>query len=144
MDDRLFTARQFAMRCANWQEAVKLACLPLEKISAITADYADAIITTTEINGPWYVLSPHFALPHARPEEGVKSKESHLSLLCLAEGVDFPDHPAITLVIVLAAANSTGHLATIQNLVCWLDEDDRLQRLTAIASEAQLFEMLSQ
>jgi mannitol/fructose-specific phosphotransferase system IIA component (Ntr-type) len=73
-------------------------------------------------NGPWYILSPAFALPHARPDEGVLSPHSVLSLLCCAEAVAFPEHPGIRLIIVLAAADSEQHIQTIQRLVCWLDE----------------------
>lgn len=67
-----------------------LACQPLEELGAITSAYAQAIIRETEQLGPWYILSPEFALPHARPEEGVISSETHLSLLCLKEAVPFP------------------------------------------------------
>jgi PTS system ascorbate-specific IIA component len=40
----------------------------------------------------------------------------------LREAVDFPEHPGIRLIVVLAAADSEQHIQTIQRLVCWLDE----------------------
>ncbi|HFQ8225435.1 TPA: PTS sugar transporter subunit IIA [Citrobacter freundii] len=142
MTSTLFSASQFCERCDSWQDAVKMTCLPLEEQKIITSGYAQAIIHATEQTGPWYILSPEFALPHARPEEGVLSSKSHLSLLCLKEAVPFPGHPNVQLVIVLAAANSSQHIEMIQQLVCWLDEADHLQQLSNITSPAQLHSLL--
>lgn len=122
MEETLFSACQFTSHCLNWRSAVQLACRPLEQQGKITAGYAGAIIHATEQDGSWYILSPGFALPHARPEAGVLSKNSALSLLCCSEAVDFPDHPGIRLIVILAAADSEQHIQTIQRLVCWLDE----------------------
>jgi len=131
MGNALFSARQFVEGKLDWQYAVKLACRPLEAQGYVSDGYAQAIITATENSGPWYVLSPTFALPHARPEEGVLSPHSHLSLLYSAEPIPFPDNPEIRLVVVLAAANSDQHIRMIQRLVCWLDENERLTTLAS-------------
>ena len=143
MTSALFSACQFREQCRSWQEAVTLACQPLEELGAITSAYAQAIIRETEQLGPWYILSPEFALPHARPEEGVISSETHLSLLCLKEAVPFPGHPDVRLIIVLAAASSTRHIEMIQKLVCWLDEGERLQRFSAVQSQTEFAALLA-
>ncbi|MDM2932353.1 PTS sugar transporter subunit IIA [Citrobacter sp. Cu233] len=144
MVSTLFSACQFQEQCHTWQEAVQLACHPLEEQGAITNGYTQAIIRETERHGPWYILSPEFALPHARPEEGVLSSKTHLSLLCLKEAVPFPGHPDVRLIIILAAANSTQHIEMIQQLVCWLDEAERLQQLSHTTSLAQLHSTLEE
>lgn len=102
-----------------------------------------AIISATEQDGPRYILSPAFALPHARPEAGVLSRNSALSLLCCSKAVDFPQHPGIRLIVVLAAADSEQHIQTIQRLVSWLDEEDRLRRFTEVHNQAQLEALLA-
>lgn len=140
----LFSACQFRETCRSWQDAVKLACHPLEQCGAVTSEYAQAIIHETERHGAWYILSPEFALPHARPEDGVIGRETHLSLLCLKEAVPFPEHPDVRLIIVLAAASSTQHIEMIQQLVCWLDEADHLPRLSHVTSLAQLHAILAE
>lgn len=137
MENTLFSACQFTSNRLNWRHAIQLACRPLEQQKKITAQYAQAIINATERDGPWYILSPAFALPHARPEEGVLSRNSALSLLCCSESVDFPGYPDIRLIVVLAAADSEQHIQTIQRLVCWLDEGDRLQQFTAVKDKTQ-------
>jgi len=138
MGTSLFSAIRFQKECKSWQHAVEIACQPLEENGIISGDYSQAIIRETEINGPWYILSPAFALPHARPEEGVLSPESHLSLLCLENNIEFPEHPDVRLIIILAAANSNQHIEKIQQLMCWLDEEDRLEMLSTIKSRAEL------
>ncbi|MEG0100296.1 MAG: PTS sugar transporter subunit IIA [Citrobacter sp.] len=144
MVSTLFSACQFREQCCTWQEAVQLACLPLEEQGAITNRYTQAIIRETEQHGPWYILSPEFALPHARPEEGVIGSKTHLSLLCLKQAVQFPGHPDVRLIIVLAAADSTQHIEMIQQLVCWLDEAERLHQLSHATCLAQLHSALEE
>ena len=143
MENRLFAASQFVQSGLDWRRAVRLACQPLEQQGKISAAYADAIIHATEENGPWYILSPEFALPHARPDEGVLSNESALSVVCCGEAVAFPDHPDVRLIIVLAAADSEQHIGMIQRLVCWLDESNRLQQLATVASQAQFTALMA-
>ena len=143
MEERLFSACQFTSDCLSWRSAVYLACRPLEAQGKITGGYARAIISATEQDGPWYILSPTFALPHARPEAGVLSRNSALSLLCCSEAVDFPEHPGIRLIVVLAAADSEQHIQTIQRLVCWLDEGERLQRYSTVQNRAQFIALLA-
>ncbi|EHG7582043.1 PTS sugar transporter subunit IIA [Citrobacter sp. RHB21-C05] len=138
MKHPLFVASQFYVRCHSWKQAIMLACSPLEQQGLVTANYAQAIVRETEKQGPWYLLTPEFALPHARPEEGVISNETHLSLLCVKEAVCFPGYPDVRLVVVLAAVDSTRHIEKIQQLVCWLEEAERLQQLTHITCSAQL------
>lgn len=138
MMTQLFSACQFIERCDAWQEAVHVACYPLCEQGLILPAYSQAIITATEQYGPWYILSQEFALPHARPEEGVLSKDSHLSLLCTGSPVAFPGHPDIRIIIVLAAADSRQHIEKIQQLVCWLDEDNHLKQLATVNHLAQV------
>lgn len=143
MEETLFSACQFTSHCLNWHSAVQLACRPLAQQGKITGGYARTIINATEQEGPWYILSPGFALPHARPQAGVLSKNSALSLLCCSEAVDFPYHPGIRLIVVLAAADGVQHIQTIQRLVCWLDEGERLQQFSAVQNQAQFATLLA-
>lgn len=136
MANTLFSAVRFEEQCKTWQQAVQIACQPLEEQGIIRHEYTQAIIRETEAQGPWYILSPAFALPHARPEEGVLSSESHLSLLCLGNNLAFPEHPDVRLIIILAAASSQQHIEKIQQLICWLDEDERLEILSTINDSA--------
>lgn len=144
MSAGLFTASRFAPHCTDWKEAIRIACMPLEEQGLIHTSYAQNIIAATEKTGPWYVLTPGFALPHARPDEGVLSKTSVLSLLRLGDEVVFPGGESVGLMVVLVAADSEQHIGTIQQLVNWLDENDRLEALLNTQSEESLRQALAQ
>lgn len=59
----------------QWQDAVRKTTAYLEERGYVSADYADAIIQSTHDNGPYYVLCPGLAMPHARPEAGVLKQD---------------------------------------------------------------------
>ncbi|WP_167747400.1 PTS sugar transporter subunit IIA, partial [Streptococcus oralis] len=62
---------RLGLSASSWQEAVKLAIDPLVDSGAVLPEYYDAIIESTEEYGPYYILMPGMAMPHARPEAGV-------------------------------------------------------------------------
>ncbi len=71
----------------NWQQALAVCAEPLLAAGTITPDYVAAIRDQHRQLGPYYVLAPGLAMPHARPEEGAKGLG--LSLLKLERGVSF-------------------------------------------------------
>ncbi|CAM3747133.1 Mannitol-specific cryptic phosphotransferase enzyme IIA component [Klebsiella quasivariicola] len=50
----------------TWENAIRLAAEPL-----LAQEYITAILKSHEEIGPYYVLAPGLAMPHARPEQGV-------------------------------------------------------------------------
>jgi mannitol/fructose-specific phosphotransferase system IIA component (Ntr-type) len=56
---------------ADWKQAVVEAVAPLIENGYVESRYVDAIIENTAQYGPYYVIAPNIALPHARPEQGV-------------------------------------------------------------------------
>ena len=101
---------------SNWQEAIELVCQPLIENGYITTKYQEAIITATVNIGPYYVLGPHIAMPHARPEEGVN--HNALSLLVVRNGVNFnsEENDPVKLVLLLAAQDSDQHIQLITSI----------------------------
>ena len=63
---------RLGVTASDWKEAVKLAVEPLVESGAVKAEYYDAIIASTAQYGPYYILMPGMAMPHARPEAGVQ------------------------------------------------------------------------
>ena len=52
---------------ADREEAIQKAATPLVDAGMIEKRYIEAIIRSMKDNGPYFVLLPHVALPHARP-----------------------------------------------------------------------------
>lgn len=100
----------------NWQQALDLCAVPLLEAGVITPEYVTAIVHQHQQLGPYYVLAPGLAMPHARPEEGAKG--IGLSLLKLRDGVAFGSEEGdpVDVIIMLAAPDKHGHIDTIAAL----------------------------
>ena len=54
----------------DWQEAIDFSMASLLDKNYISENYIQAIKDSTMSNGPYYILAPGVAMPHARPECG--------------------------------------------------------------------------
>lgn len=134
MLEKWLTADRIAIveQVADWQQAVKQSAEPLLAQGCITAGYVEAIFASHQEIGPYYVLAPGLAMPHARPEQGVLKPA--LSLLHIRNGVNFnaSENDPVRVVIMLCAQNGDEHLAMISCLAeLFSDEQDLQALLTA-------------
>ena len=120
---------QIRERVDSWQEAVKLSAQPLLQKGIITPDYLAAIYQQHEKLGPYYVLAPGIAMPHARPEEGAKSLG--LSLLSVKQDVLFysADNDPVNLIVMLSAPDSHSHIELISHLAEFFSDDDAVKKI---------------
>ncbi|SFL46488.1 BglG family transcription antiterminator [Salibacterium qingdaonense] len=131
MLDELLTKEtiQFEQEVTDWEHAVRTASAPLLQLENIQETYVEAMIDNIRENGPYVVIAPHIALPHARPEEGVD--KLGMSLLHLKKPVSFSDqdkHKA-SLVIVLAAVDNETHLQALAQLTEMLSNPGNTKQL---------------
>ena len=56
----------------TWQDAVKIGVDLLVAADVVEPRYYQAILDAVEQHGPYFVLAPGLAMPHGRPEEGVR------------------------------------------------------------------------
>ncbi|MFP1836399.1 PTS sugar transporter subunit IIA [Lonsdalea quercina] len=121
-------------RVSHWQEALMLAAEPLLADDAITQDYIEAIVATHQTSGPYYVIAPGLALPHTRPEQGVR--KNGLSLLCIRKGVNFEsaENDPVTVVIMLCALSGDEHIRMITELAALFSDEESLQQLLTASS----------
>ncbi|NHB96557.1 PTS sugar transporter subunit IIA [Photorhabdus stackebrandtii] len=117
----------------DWREAIAIACQPLVENNSISLRYIDAIYCSHEAIGPYYVVGPGIAMPHARPEEGVNKLS--LALTVISKGVEFgsKENDPVKLLIVLAAIDSNSHIEVISQLATLFDN----QQDTALLMEAK-------
>ncbi|RLM24863.1 PTS mannitol transporter subunit IIA [Brenneria alni] len=108
----------------NWRSALAVSCQPLIDNHAIEPRYLEAIYHLHQAIGPYYVIGPGIAMPHARPEDGVNRLA--LSLTVISDGVDFDagENDPVKLLIVLAATDSNSHIDTISQLAALFDNSD--------------------
>lgn len=120
---------QVVESAADWQDAIKIACKPLINNKLIEPQYIDAIIKSHEKIGPYYVLGPGIAMPHARPEDGVN--QLSLGLTVIKQGVEFGSegNDPIKLLIVLAATDSNSHIGAIAKLAELFDNQEDIDSI---------------
>ncbi len=112
----------------NWEKAVETAAQPLIKNGKIKYGYVENIIKNIKELGPYIILLPGVAMPHARPDENVI--ESSLSLLKINKGVSFSeDTEDVKLMFVLAAKDSNSHIDIIEQLTELLGDDEKIEKL---------------
>lgn len=119
---------------SGWKQAITLSAQPLLAKKAITERYIKAIFNSHQELGPYYVLAPGLAMPHARPEQGVI--KNGLSLLHIKKGVFFnaQENDPIYVVIMLCALSGDEHINMITALADIFSDDEQLSALLKASS----------
>lgn len=133
---------RFTNKELSWQDAIELAAQPLLDKHEIEERYIKAIIDKVEAFGPYIDLGLGIALPHARPEEGVK--KLGMSFLRCEHPVKLMDDVKheIKLFIVLAAIDNETHLRALSTLTKILSNKERLSQLLAATNAAEVEQIL--
>ncbi len=134
---------QFASHATDWKEAIKTAAKPLLTNEQITPSYIDAMIKSVEELGPYVVIAPGIAIPHARPEEGVN--KLGMSLLRLDEAVPFSpkEKHQVKLLIVLAAVDHDQHLEALTQLSELLSEEENLKVIYGAKEKEEIIKLVT-
>lgn len=131
---------------ATWEEAIRISCEALKAQQYITDQYVDAIIQSVKDNGPYIVIVPGIAMPHAMADNpGVLG--TGISFTKFEQPINFLDHKtgeehSASLFFTLAAKNSEEHLKNIQNLMDLLMNEDIVEKLKATHSLADYKQLL--
>jgi mannitol/fructose-specific phosphotransferase system IIA component (Ntr-type) len=104
------------VRINTWQDAIREAGKLLFDSGAVTYEYIEAMVKVAEELGPYIVIAPGIALPHAATKSG--AKQTALSLIKLAEPINFgnPDNDPVRLVFGLSAIDKKAHIVALQGL----------------------------
>lgn len=141
LTEHLLTANTIRLgaEAADWREAVKLGVDLLIGADLVEPRYYDAVVSMTEELGPWYVLAPGLAMPHARPEEGVKRDGFALVTLKTPVAFGSEDNDPIDILITLAATDAkTMNEESIVQVATLFDDDARIDRIRAAKTRADL------
>ncbi|MBX9974494.1 BglG family transcription antiterminator [Cytobacillus firmus] len=135
---------QFADSVQSWQEALQMASQPLLADQSISQNYIDAMIENVNEMGPYIVIAPGIALPHARPEAGVN--KLGMGFLQLKESCAFSEKPEhqVRLFFVLAAIDNETHLKALSQLSKMLSDSDNLEKLQNADTQADVLEIINQ
>lgn len=134
-------AIQVGVTESDWQKVIQLAATPLIENGYISADYGQAVIENTLSHGAYYVFDEGVAIPHARPECGVK--RNCFSLVLLEKPIRFAESEAADIVIMFGAQDSNAHIEEgIRAIISLLDNDERMAKLRAANSKEEVVALL--
>jgi mannitol/fructose-specific phosphotransferase system IIA component (Ntr-type) len=113
----------------NWEEAIVASSQGLLKQGFIEQSYVDSMISSVKEFGPYIVIAPNIAMPHARPETG--SHKVGFAVMVCEEAVSFGDTPELQarLLITLSCVNADTHLKMLQELVMVLADEEKFNKI---------------
>ncbi|MDG6881449.1 Ascorbate-specific phosphotransferase enzyme IIA component [Phocoenobacter uteri] len=107
----------------SWEDAIKIGTDMLVASGAIEPRYYDNIISKVKEMGPYIILAPGLAMPHARPEEGVI--KTAFALVTLTEPVFFDgEEEGVKVLITLSGSSSDEHMQGIMEITQVLEDED--------------------
>lgn len=109
---------------SNWEELIRLGGQLLVNAGYVESRYVEAMVESVRDMGPYIVLAPHVAMPHARPESGALQLGS--ALVTLEQPVSFgnSDNDPVWVAVFLCAPQKEGHMALLSELAEILDDDE--------------------
>ncbi|PLR91908.1 PTS sugar transporter subunit IIA [Bacillus sp. T33-2] len=124
------------------EAAIRAAGQLLVEADVAEEKYTDAMVESYQKNGPYFVLAPQIALPHARPEDGVK--EASVAFVRLKNPVVFgnPANDPVKFVFALGASSSGEHLKILQKLLELLNIHENIEKLGTVNSYEELNQIM--
>ena len=107
------------------------------------AGYVKEMIDSYQRFGPYMVMAPGLALPHARP--GGNVKEPCISFVKLKEPVCFhhPCNDPVWVVFALGGVSDDGHIELLQDLSSLLAGERMIEKLAALNTYEELEKLLN-
>lgn len=115
-------------------DAIKVSGNLLMEAKCVTEDYVNAMIKGYVDIGPYIVIAPGIAIPHARPENG--ALEKGFSLLRLKNPIEFghEKNDPVQLVCAISGVGNTGHIEMLQEIATILGDNDKLNKILSAKS----------
>ena len=126
MQNRIKTeAVRLKYEAKDWEDAVRTCGEILEKLGCVEHRYIDAMVDTVRKLGPYIVIGPGLAMPHAKRSSGVL--KSGISVLTLKTPVFFgnEDNDPVCLLIGLAGINDNLHLDLLSVIATVFEEEGK-------------------
>lgn len=110
-----------------WDEAIRLASVPLLKTNIITENYINEMIGLVRDYGPYIVIKNHIAIAHAKTEAGANALGT--ALLINKKNIQFEDDLNIHYLFVISSSNPKEHLQILKDISMLASDDIDLNAL---------------
>jgi mannitol/fructose-specific phosphotransferase system IIA component (Ntr-type) len=127
----------------DWEEAVRTAGRLLVKCGCADERYIEGMLSLSRELGPYIVLTPGVAIPHARPEEG--AREVGFAAVTLNPPINFGNefNDPVYLVIGFCSPSAEAHVDLLTRIARMLGEEDFLDKCKAARTPQQLADVFN-
>lgn len=140
----LLTEQSVALKvkAKNWEEVVRAGGKIMVDNDFIEERYTEAMVNTVKQMGPYIVIVPGIAMPHARPEDG--AKKVGMAIVTLEKPVEFgnAENDPVTVAVFLCAVDKVTHLRALADLMELLEDENFKAAAEAAGSEAELLQYI--
>jgi PTS system ascorbate-specific IIA component len=127
----------------DWEEAIRSGGNMMVDAGLCESRYIDAIIENHKSFGPYFIVAPGIAMPHAKPENGVL--KTGYAFVMLHTPVEFGDeeNDPVDMLIFAGAVNREEHNEEVVAQVAELcDSDEYIGRLRASSNRDEVIAVL--
>ena len=110
----------------TWEDVIRHGGQLMVDAGFTELTYTEAMIDVVRDMGPYIVLAPGLAMPHARPEMG--AKQVGTALVTLEKPIDFgsPENDPVSVAIFLCAPNKDEHIQLLTDIATLFEDEEFL------------------
>lgn len=133
---------QVGALAADWEEAVRVSAQPLLELGLIEQSYVDAMVDNIIEMGPYVVIAPGIAMPHALPENGVN--QSCIGLAVLQKEVEFGNaaNDPVKLVFSMGSRDGKEHMNALAELINVISDKALVRGIENAQTKEEVMELL--
>ena len=116
----------FRYPAETWEDVIRHGGQLMVDAGFTDPTYTEAMIDVVRDMGPYIVLAPGLAMPHARPEMG--AKQIGAALVTLEKPIDFgsPENDPVSVAIFLCAPNKDEHIQLLTDIATLFEDEEFL------------------
>ena len=110
----------------TWEDVIRHGGQLIVDAGFTEPTYTEAMIDVVRDMGPYIVLAPGLAMPHARPEMG--AKQVGTALVTLEKPIDFgsPENDPVSVAVFLCAPNKEEHIQLLTDIATLFEDEEFL------------------
>ena len=116
----------FRYPAETWEDVIRHGGQLMVDAGFTDPTYTEAMIDVVRDMGPYIVLAPGLAMPHARPEMG--AKQVGAALVTLEKPIAFgsPENDPVSVAIFLCAPNKDEHIQLLTDIATLFEDEEFL------------------
>lgn len=127
----------------DWKDAIKKACLPLEKAKVINSKYYDCIFESIKKHGPYFILVDGLAMPHASATKDAVFGNG-FSLITLKKPIKFEgDEREVKILMGLAAKDGETHTSVaIPQIIAVFEDPQNIEKIAQAKTKEEIINII--